>query len=460
MNQETLAKALLGHDPLSKTTEVNVARYEALYGSTTLDDASFKERLEASYNAAWTRAQLALDAYFLYMKAFDASPQQLILGRVPNASPDDIRKRVRDRVAAEAAATAEAERIAAEAVAAAEAARIAAEAAAKAEAERIAAEAAAKAEAERIAAEAAANAKGAGHTLRIFNNGANIQLGTAVGAITVASASGLTLEAAFQGGLNSLKAATGIVVDRALGVGIGTLFYSPTLGNGELYPESTLSMPLGHLLPELPAELNEIAAAQGEISLPYRVHGSRQGYTLVATPASGMVDSKVPARAVSFDPLTNSYISSSTHTLPIRLTFPATKPGDSSTTTSGQPTSPQPYTGVVLTPVAVKPEALPIVEPLDFRDCVYCFPADSGLPPIYVVFSNPYEGATTRGEYSGRLYNPEKAGGPTLKLDWTSAAVTQAGIDLVRLHTSRFRPSDANDMMIERLEKYLEESFS
>lgn len=212
-------------------------------------------------------------------------------------------------------------------------------------------------------------------------------------------------------------------------------------------------MPLGHLLPELPAELNEIAAAQGEISLPYRVHGSRQGYTLVATPASGMVDSKVPARAVSFDPFTNSYISSSTHTLPIRLTFPATKPGDSSTTTSGQPTSPQPYTGVVLTPVAVKLEALPIVEPLDFRDCVYCFPVDSGLPPIYVVFSNPYEGATTRGEYSGRLYNPEKAGGPTLKLDWTSAAVTQAGIDLVRLHTSRFRPSDANDMMIERLEK-------
>ncbi|HKS11945.1 MAG TPA: S-type pyocin domain-containing protein [Pseudomonas sp.] len=427
MNQDALAKALLGHDPLSKTTATNVARYEELYGSTTLDNESFKNRLEASYSAAWARAQLTLDAYLLYIKAFDVSHEQLILGRVANASPDEIRKRVRERIVAEAAA--------------------------KAEAERIAAEAAAKAEAERIAAENVAIATRAGQAVRVFNNGANVQLGTAAGAITLASASGLTLEAAFQSGLNALKGAAGVVIDRALGVGIGAFFYSPMLGNGELSPESALSMPLGHLLPEVPADLNEIAAKQGQISLPYRIHGSRQGYTLVATPASGLVDSKIPVRAVSFEPTTNSYISSSPHTLPIRLTFPATKPGDSSTTTPGQPISPQPYTGVVLTPLAAKPEALPIAEPLDFRDCIYCFPVDSGLAPIYIVFSNAYEGATTRGEYSGRLYNPEKAGGPTLDLDWTSAAVTQAGIDLVRLHTSRFRPSDANEIMIERLEK-------
>lgn len=47
--------------------------------------------------------------------AGDVSHEQLILGRVANASPDEIRKRVRERVVAEAAAKAEAERIAAEA---------------------------------------------------------------------------------------------------------------------------------------------------------------------------------------------------------------------------------------------------------------------------------------------------------------------------------------------------------
>lgn len=58
-----------------------------------------------------------------------------------------------------------------------------------------------------------------------------------------------------------------------------------------------------------------------------------------------------------------------------------------------------------------------------------------------------------RGKFSGRFYNPAKAGGPILDLDWTNVTVTQAGIDLVKLHTGRFDPSDANAIMIERLEK-------
>ena len=100
-------------------------------------------------------------------------------------------------------------------------------------------------------------------------------------------------------------------------------------------------------------------------------------------------------------------------------------------------------------------EALPAVDQLDIRNCIYCFPADSGLSPIYAVFSSPYEGATTKGEHSGRMYNPEKAGGPTQDLDWTTPSVTQEGIDLVKLHTGRFDPSADNTVMIDRLEKIL-----
>ncbi len=113
------------------------------------------------------------------------------------------------------------------------------------------------------------------------------------------------------------------------------------------------------------------------------------------------------------------------------------------------------YTGITLTPIEVKAEPFPIASQLSIRDGIYVYPADSGLPPIYAVFSSPYKGATTKGEHSGRMYNPDKAGGPTQDLDWTTASVTQEGIDLVKLHTGRFDPSDANKIMIDRLEKIL-----
>jgi hypothetical protein len=71
------------------------------------------------------------------------------------------------------------------------------------------------------------------------------------------------------------------------------------------------------------------------------------------------------------------------------------------------------------------------------------------------MLNSPYEGAITKGEHSGRMYNPDKAGGPTQNLDWTTASVTQDGIDLVKLHTGRFDPSDANTIMIDRLDKIL-----
>ena len=97
-----------------------------------------------------------------------------------------------------------------------------------------------------------------------------------------------------------------------------------------------------------------------------------------------------------------------------------------------------------------------MAEPLDFRDCIYCFPVESGQPPIYVVFNTPYDGATTRGTYSGRPYNPAKAGGPTLDLEWTGASVTQEGLELVKLHRGRFGASDGNAVMIDRLRKIIE----
>lgn len=83
------------------------------------------------------------------------------------------------------------------------------------------------------------------------------------------------------------------------------------------------------------------------------------------------------------------------------------------------------------------------------------FPIESGIPPQYVVLSTPYYGATTIGKFSGRKFNPERSGGPILELDWRTATVTREGVDLVRLHTARLDQSDANDIMIKRLENIL-----
>ncbi|MCG6574106.1 hypothetical protein EGM97_05225 [Pseudomonas sp. AF32] len=57
------------------------------------------------------------------------------------------------------------------------------------------------------------------------------------------------------------------------------------------------------------------------------------------------------------------------------------------------------------------------------------------------------------GEHSGRRFNPEQAGGPILELDWRTATITPKGIEEVKLHIARLDQSDANIVMIDRLER-------
>jgi hypothetical protein len=97
----------------------------------------------------------------------------------------------------------------------------------------------------------------------------------------------------------------------------------------------------------------------------------------------------------------------------------------------------------------------PVFGEPDFRDFILIFPAESGLKSLYVMQNSPYGEATEKGEHSGRSYNPDKAGGPVQDLDWRSVVIDQAGIDKVKLHTGRFEPSDANQVMIDRLDKIL-----
>ena len=109
--------------------------------------------------------------------------------------------------------------------------------------------------------------------------------------------------------------------------------------------------------------------------------------------------------------------------------------------------------------VAIPNDSLVTISPVqgevDFKDLVLIFPEESGLKPVYIMLSGIYGQETEKGKYSGRGYNPNKAGGPVQDLDWSGTVIDQTGIDKVKLHTGRFGQSDANQVMINRLDKIL-----
>ncbi|QXW42226.1 S-type pyocin domain-containing protein [Klebsiella grimontii] len=99
----------------------------------------------------------------------------------------------------------------------------------------------------------------------------------------------------------------------------------------------------------------------------------------------------------------------------------------------------------------------PVADLPPLQDFIYWQPdaTGTGVEPIYVMLNGPYGETNAKGEYSHRPYNTEKAGGPVENLDWKAATIDRAGIDKVKLHTGRFAESDANKVMIARLEKIL-----
>jgi uncharacterized Zn-binding protein involved in type VI secretion len=64
-----------------------------------------------------------------------------------------------------------------------------------------------------------------------------------------------------------------------------------------------------------------------------------------------------------------------------------------------------------------------------------------------------YGGTGTKGPFSGRPFNPDKAGGPIERLDYKNTKITAEGVEQVKLHTKRFEDFKPNRMMAERLEK-------
>ncbi|WP_406669675.1 S-type pyocin domain-containing protein [Pseudomonas putida group bacterium ESBL64] len=263
------------------------------------------------------------------------------------------------------------------------------------------------------------------------------------------------LQSALFDGIQRLKW-PGLTATPIFRLGIGVFFYSAELGNADLYHESALSIPAELLIPELPDNIHDISLKHGSFESPFRIHATLDTYTLTDKGNATHAEKEIPVRPLIMDEESNSYTWVPSSDFPIRLSFPIHTESGSSTTTPIIPMPSDPYEGVNLRKAWSEATPLPAHEPPNYKDCIYCFPPESGLPPLYVVFNSPYPGATTIGTYSGRPYNPDKAGGPIERMDWRKARITAGGVELVKLHTSRFPPSDANKIMIDRLEKILQ----
>ncbi|RMP68784.1 hypothetical protein ALQ18_01927 [Pseudomonas marginalis pv. marginalis] len=264
--------------------------------------------------------------------------------------------------------------------------------------------------AEQARALAQANAIRAANTFRVSARPGGAQLNAAAGSIALTASSTFTLDAAIQAAIQALKGLAATVLDRATGVGIGLLVYSPTLGNSDRF-STTMSTPVAALTPQLPSNLPEIAAAGGTVDMPYRIYGDHYQYSVIATSAGDSVSAKVPVRALTLDTALNAYTFTSADTPPRTLVFPVTTPGNSSTTTPSHMVDVPVHEGVTLTPIEVTAEALPAFYPQDLRDAIYVFPKESGLPPIYAVFSEPLDsGKFTRRQLDRKFKHASSFG--------------------------------------------------
>jgi hypothetical protein len=206
-------------------------------------------------------------------------------------------------------------------------------------------------------------------------------------------------------------------------------------------------------------ELYQSAAIGGDVDLPVRLGSSTMGDKtefVVVTTDGLTVPANVPVRAAHFDARTNTYVSTASDTNGPTLTWtPLVQPQDTSTYLPLADNDPPVYDGAEVVPDEGRIDPFPELDRFGFGGFITVFPIESGLPPLLVVFSSPYDGAFLRGKYSGRVFNPNKSGGPILDLDWRSAVINRAGIDAVKLHIARLDQSDANDVMIQRLEEIL-----
>ncbi|WNZ85282.1 S-type pyocin domain-containing protein [Pseudomonas sp. P108] len=274
-------------------------------------------------------------------------------------------------------------------------------------------------------------------------------------ATSLSPATSSAILTSLRAGLLTVQAAATALISGPVLVGFAALLMPSRLGNGERF---SMSVPLAELSSESAQTLREIADRQGTLELPVGLGVRRLGAgaeIFVATSDDFHIRSSVLVLNAAYDLLNDVYEVALPDSPTDFLTWtPAISPGDSSTESPMVDTDSPAYTGAPIVPIEGRLDLNPILVE-GWERFIIVFPDDSGIAPLYVVFSSPYAGGYVKGKYSGRTYNPEQSGGPILDLDWRTAVITQAGVTNVKLHVARFNQSDANDIMNQRLERIL-----
>ncbi|WP_414156407.1 S-type pyocin domain-containing protein [Pseudomonas sp. BNK-30] len=442
--QQTQANSYYGASPFGRKPEEYAHATFRNIATGLIKITSAQEALNAAYRAAYmvqlreAEIQMLQAQIAALQQALHTAQEQLRAETEAQArAKAEAEAAARAKAEAEAAARAKAEaeaaaRAKAEAVAAARA-KAEAEAAARAKAE---AEAAARAQAEAQAeAEAYAKAQEAAeralteqatrqantYKATLFELSANAAIVMATGAAPALEA-GVALGTAIRSAVASLSAASIEAVAGPFLVGTFALLYAPKLGNGELPDNYVLSAPLTDLTVELNVAAQAAAIERGAVDLPMRMGDKREqvGPTeLFAARTDGaLITSAVPVLAAQYDAQNGQYIVTTDDVPPRTLLWtPAVEPTDSST---ALPATPPPITALVgptLEPLEGRLDIYPDLPDIGFDDYVIIFPADSGLPPLYVMFKSPRnmpgvvtgKGQLIQGQF---LYEGNREGAP------------------------------------------------
>ncbi|WP_313713962.1 S-type pyocin domain-containing protein, partial [Pseudomonas sp.] len=271
-----------------------------------------------------------------------------------------------------------------------------AEAAARAQAE---AEAAARAQAE---AEAAARAQAEAEASRVANTFTLSGAATIGGPLVVtafghvaSTALSISLSDSIGAALAALRGAAANVAVPFI-AGAAVLLYSSRLGNGELPERYILQTPLGTLDPQVGLALAPGHTSDSHVQLRYRfssqVTEAGDSEILVVRTDGHLVPAQVRVLIAAHDRQQNIYTATTADVPPRTLIWtPIAQPADSSTNLPAQQPDPGVYEGATLTPVEIRVDSYPGVADASLDDYIIVFPADSGLPPLYVMFKDRRE---------------------------------------------------------------------
>lgn len=252
-------------------------------------------------------------------------------------------------------------------------------------------------EAERLAAEAEYQRREALRQSITYTNqsrlAASAPVITPVGAATFAIA-----EAAYKALTTSIAQALSRVAILAQPLAVGTLAmaWPSSLGNSDR--RYLISTPLATLTPP-GVDLASLALSSSSIDLPYFLAGVETENELGLYVVPG--GKPVQVLAATFDTERQVYSLALDNPQRILTWTPVSAPGGEEGSSTSLPPAPSGtivYTGSSLNPMRTEQESYPALD-LDQERLIITFPADSGLPPLLVVFKSPrYEPGIASGE--------------------------------------------------------------